>query len=58
MERDAFDRVRPRAVLLVAHDDCVPIGSQCLTIDHLSRSKVIRRSHPNGNLSFIAHFSH
>jgi len=43
-----------RTPVQVGDDGRVPVGSQRLTIDRSPRSKVIRCSHPNGNLSFLA----
>jgi hypothetical protein len=43
-----------RTPVQVGDDGRVPVGSQRLTIDRSPRSKVIRCSHPNGDLSFLA----
>lgn len=44
-----------RTSVQVGDDGRVPVGSQRLTLDRPPRSKLIRCSHPNGDLSFLAH---
>lgn len=43
-----------RTPVQIGDDGRVPVGSQRLSIDRSPRSKVIRCTHPNGDLSFLA----
>jgi hypothetical protein len=43
-----------RISVQIGDDGRVPVGSQRLSIDRPPRSKVIRCTHPNGDLSFLA----
>jgi hypothetical protein len=47
-----------RTPVQVGDDGRVPVGSQRLSIDRSPRSKVIRCTHPNGDLSFLAAAPH